>query len=604
MILRSLIILALSCISYLMAAQNPLLNQNYVSNEPAGSSVLANGQWFKMKIRNTGIYRLTYEDISAMGFAEPSNVRIYGNGGTMLPLVNGIPRYDDLIENSVYMNKGTDGIFGPGDYILFYGQGPVVWYYDQMSSMFKHQVHEYSEFSYYFVTTGTGEGSRIMPRNTVTGSPTMEVSSFDDYGYHEKIKYNFLKSGRQWFSDRIDFSPFDTVFTFNGLLTASPVKIKINVAGRSDLIKTFTITSDAAFVGTLTTEGVTLSNKTGVHANQKSGIFSFPVTGDQVNLKVAFNKTSSEDEGYIDYITVNVRRKLALTGDAMAFRDKSVAGTASVARYTVENCNQQTEIWDITDPFHIQKVTAVLSGTKLIFTDSTNIIKEYIALRPDVLFPKPVYSANDKETGLVANQNLHGLAPSEMLIVTNPLFIEAADSLAEFHRQKDMLSVEVVTTSQIYNEFSSGAPDVSSVRDFAKLIYDRASGENNKLKYLLFIGDGSYNNISRYEGNANFILTYQSENSLNASFSYVSDDFFGLLDDTEGGTVRMEDYTLDLGIGRLPVKTAGEAMTLYRKIKNYNKHKGDWQNNILFAADDEDGNLHMNQANEIAELGR
>ena len=80
-----------------------------------------------------------------------------------------------------------------------------------------------------------------------------------------------------------------------------------------------------------------------------------------------------------------------------------------------------------------------------------------------------------------------------------------------------------------YNEFSSGAPDVSAIRDFAKMVYDRSNDNQTDLNTCLLFGDGSYNNHSSASGNSNFILTYQSESSLNASTSYVSDDFFGFM---------------------------------------------------------------------------
>jgi len=190
-----------------------------------------------------------------------------------------------------------------------------------------------------------------------------------------------------------------------------------------------------------------------------------------------------------------------------------------------------------------------------------------------------------------------------MIIISHPLFLKYAQQLADIHLVNDNLESLIVTPEQIYNEFSSGTRDVSAVRDFAKMVYDRAASGQEKLRYLLLVGDGSYNNISLAPGNSNYIPTYQSESSLNASTSYVSDDFFGFMDGAEGGTETMEVYTLDLGVGRLPVKTADEAMAVYRKIKSYNtqNNKNDWRNNILFTGDDEDGNLHMTQANSLAD---
>jgi len=109
-----------------------------------------------------------------MGFTNPAEVRIFGNGGEMLPLMNSSPRYDDLLENPIYMNKvPTD--FNQGDYILFYGKGPVTWSYNPLSGLFEHQLNLYSTAAYYFVTTGTGEGLAINAASPVIGTPGIEV---------------------------------------------------------------------------------------------------------------------------------------------------------------------------------------------------------------------------------------------------------------------------------------------------------------------------------------------------------------------------------------------------------------------------------------------
>ena len=603
MIIRCFSFLAFLFSSCIIAAQNLNLTQNFATTEQAETSVLATGKWYKIKIYRDGIYRLTFEDFKSMGFSDPAEVRIFGNGGTMVPLSNAEPRYDDLIENTLYMNKGADGIFNEGDYILFYGKGPVTWTYNPVTAMFEHIMHQFSNASYYFVTSEAGTGLRVSTKTPVTGTPELEITAFDDYNYHEKNKYNFLKSGRQWFGEKVSSAAFDTTFIFSGLETASPVKVKINVVSRSATQKAFVLTNNSSVIGTISLASVDLDNDVGTYANQKSALYSFPVANDQVNLKLTYNNTVSSDEGYLDYITINARRRLSLTDNALFFRDQSTAGSGVIAAYSVENSNLQTEIWDLTDPFNISRIPAQLTGNTLTFSDSTTRLKEYLAVNVGASFPKPEMSNTHGDLGLIPNQNLHSTPPHQMLIVTHPLFIESADSIAEFHRQKDNLSVFVATTEQLYNEFSSGAPDVSAIRDFARMLYNRSTGDNNRLKYLLLLGDGSYNNISRADGNSNYILTYQSENSLNASYSYVSDDFFGFMEETEGGAENMENYSLDLGVGRLPAKTAEEALALFKKIKNYNtvKNMGDWRNNILFAGDDEDGNLHMTQANGLAD---
>lgn len=601
MIIRCLIFLIVIISPKSAAAQIPMQQKDFASSAPAGSSVLSNGKWYKIKIPRSGIYRLTYEQLVQLGFSNPANISIFGNGGKMLPLINGVPRYDDLIENPIYMYKGSDGSFNQGDYILFYAEGPVTWEYDIDAGMYVQRIHSYSDATYYFLTEESGLKRKISERPPVAGTPGYDIRSFVDYSFREKNLYNFLESGRQWYGDRVDFTPFDSVFTFPGLVTSSPVKVAINVVARSSGNKVFTLHYNNSVIGTVQTGKVNLQDKTGAYAAQNKGYFSFNAGNDNVNLKLTFNKSSSTDEGYLDYLTINVRRRLSLTGDVMFFRDTTGMGSTSVARYFIENCTPQTEIWDISNLMNIVKVPATLNGNTLMFTDSVNTLREYVVLKTNASFPQPVTN-NDSNTGIVPNQNLHSHGSHQMVIVTHPNFIEAADSIARFHTTHDGLSVVVATTTQIYNEFSSGAPDVSALRDYVKMIYDRASGEDDRLKYLLLLGDGSYNNISAANGNSNFILTYQSENSLHAAFSYVSDDFYGFMEDGEGGSPFMEDYSLDIGVGRLPVKTPEEAMSIYRKIRNYSKpeNRGDWQNNILFGGDDQDGNLHMNQSNELA----
>jgi hypothetical protein len=606
MIFRSLLFLVVVSLTPGLPAQSRILQNDSGQKLPALSSVLSSGKWVKIKVYHDGIYKLSYEDIKDLGFSDPSGIRIFGNGGQMLPLMNSSQRFGDLQENAIFMAKGSDGIFNPGDYVLFYGKGPVSWTYQAASGFFEHTVNPYSDAAYYFVTADGQEGKKITGATEVSGTADMNTTSFTDYNYHERNKYNFLKSGREWFGERIDYSVYDTVFNFPDLVIDQPVKLKSNVLSRSANPRIFYFQNADQVIGALSVPAVILSNSTGIYANQRSGIFNFSATSDQVQLKVSYNKNESSDEGFLDYLTLNVRRKLLLNGNSLFFRDPSATGAGKIASYTVENCNNNTEIWDITDFTNITNIPAQLDGTRLTFRDHADSLKQYVAVNVSGDFPKPEITSSRDDLGEVANQNLHATGPVQMLIVTHPLFREWADSVADFHRLKDNMSVLVVTSDAVYNEFSSGAPDVSAIRDFAKMVYDRSTSNQDRLKYLLLFGDGSYNNLSHAKGNSNYVPTYQSESSLNASTSYVSDDFFGFMGNDEGGAENMEAFSLDLGVGRLPAKNTDEARILYHKIKNYNTshNMADWRNNILFVGDDEDGNIHSTQANGLADWVR
>jgi hypothetical protein len=90
--------------------------------------------------------------------------------------------------------------------------------------------------------------------------------------------------------------------------------------------------------------------------------------------------------------------------------------------------------------------------------------------------------------------------------------------------------VEVVTPGQIYNEFSSGRQDVTALRDFIRFLYR----QGDALRYVLLLGDASYDYKDRLAGNTNLVPTYESYQSLHPIFSFSSDDYFGFMDDGKG----------------------------------------------------------------------
>ncbi|MCC7050153.1 MAG: type IX secretion system sortase PorU, partial [Bacteroidia bacterium] len=303
-------------------------------------------------------------------------------------------------------------------------------------------------------------------------------------------------------------------------------------------------------------------------------------------------------------------------GYQLLFRNFSAVGMGNIAEYNLGNYSPAYSVWDITYPTNAAQVNGQVNGNFLIFKSANDSIREFISFHKNTGFLKPVFSKK------IINQNLHALPQADYLIVTHPKFLQQANELAALHKEVDSLSINVVTTEQVYNEFSSGMCDATAIKDFVKMFYDRATSPNELPKYLLLYGDGSYDNKNGAPSNTNFIPTYQSENSLKPTESYVSEDYFGLLDDSEGDAIT---DVLDIGIGRLPVKNVSEAQGVLNKLKTYlkptssqnavntgpsccaesssiNNGLGDWRNTICFIADDQDGAVHASQADAIATL--
>jgi len=174
--------------------------------------------------------------------------------------------------------------------------------------------------------------------------------------------------------------------------------------------------------------------------------------------------------------------------------------------------------------------------------------------------------------------------------------------LHNFTSKKNSLRTIVVTTDQVFNEFSSGVPDPTAIRDFVKMYYDKyQSNWTQSGKYLLLFGKASFDYKNRIANNTNKVAGYESTNSLDPLSTYTSDDFFGFLDDNEDINSSVVINQLDIGIGRIPAKTIDEAKNFVDKVLDYHSADalGPWRNNLNFIADDEDNNLHLQDAETL-----
>ncbi len=283
----------------------------------------------------------------------------------------------------------------------------------------------------------------------------------------------------------------------------------------------------------------------------------------------------------------------------MEFRDQNSVGIGNVSTFNVSSADGSTIVWDVTDPTNVKQVLGNLNGSTFSFTTQTEALKEFVGFKSSATFATP----SIPENAVVGNQDLHASGQPDLVIVTHPTFKSAANRLALQRREQCGSGIVVVEIEHVFNEFSSGTKDVSAIRDYMKMLYDRAAGDVSKMpRYLLLMGDGSYDPNSTTD---NFIPTYQSPNSVSPTQSFTSDDYFGILDDNEGGSIidaANPDY-IDVAIGRIPAKNASEANAYIDKIINYesrNSH-GSWRNTITFIGDDEDNNTHFNQALGLAE---
>ena len=562
------------------------------------ASVLGSGNWFKIRTGKSGIYKLSYSDLVSIGLSDPSKVRVYGWGGTKLPenVTDGVQ--DQLYPVPTYISKGTDGVFNQGDFILFYASGPVTWKFNELSGYFVHERNNYSDYGYYFLTSDMGQavepGDDILP----TQDPQLYVTSYDFLDYHEEDLDNPIKSGKEWFGELFDLNTqLDFNFKIPGIDPGSDLVLQTSIYSRSKDTASYFLYANSQVFDTVHIRQANVGDYTATYAYSSNKVYNLDVNSENLTIRLKYNKPEPSAIGFLDYLAINARAGLNLNSNELIFRDSKSTGAGNITEFQMGGAGSNTRIWQIDDIHNIRNIPFTLAGNQAIFKYETGELHEFIAFNVNGAFPVPEYSGEG--LGKVINQDLHNIGHPDLVIISPVEFMPEAERLAEFRRQYNGLDVFITDPETIYNDFSSGRPDITAIRNFMRSLYISA-GEDTELKpkYLLLFGDGSYKFKNSGPEDGNFIPTYQSDNSISPTFSYVSDDYFGILDDGEG----MYSGLLDIGIGRLPVKNLAEAKLLVDKIIHYEspENMGDWRNMICFIGDDEDSNIHSIQADQLA----
>ncbi|MDR0419384.1 MAG: C25 family cysteine peptidase, partial [Prevotellaceae bacterium] len=464
------------------------------------NSVLGNGRWVKLRISKTGVHKISPTSLNKWGFSNINQVSIWGNGCGELPRSNDEAVDDDLFQLPTSIYNGN---------LIFYAEAKNLWSYNSSKDFFEHAQNEYSPYSYVFITDSR-------PVKNVSGissesNPNYSTRTYDYRDYYEKVDTNFLKSGRRFFSNILDVVSQITIgLTIPEANTSSPLKLQVCAAAQSNSSSTFSISVNNGVENLLPIRGLSSGN----FAMVDTALFSNITYGSpNVNVRVAYNKPSTAAWGVLDFITLNARANLSLKNNQLLFRDVQSIGVGKITNFAISTSRRNVKVWDVTDIHNVQEPSLTTSGDNISFSLSTNTLREFIAFNETMLFEPELI-------GSISNQNLHGLNRNpDYLIVTCPDFWEKANELASLHSDLDTW---VVTTEQVYNEFSSGIPDPTAIRNFAKMLYHRGGN----LKYLLLFGNGSYVNYEGKKG-ASLVPTYQSGISLTSDNTFVSDDYFG-----------------------------------------------------------------------------
>ena len=570
------------------------------------NSVLSTGSWYKFYVDTTGVFKLSKSFLSSLGAnlnnVDPRTLKIYGNGGSMIPYSNDDFYPFDLQENAIKFVGEEDGVFNDEDYILLYAEGPNS--FNQESNT---NINIYTDKSYYFLNISSGNGKRMSTMQQPVGNPDLVIDTFYDYKFHEVDEYNLVKAGRRWFGDRFDIEPLKTFqFDFPNLISTSPVQFKVYAAAVAQSQTTMQVNVNGSALETLNFSPInddTLATEDWVNSN-------ISVSGNTLNVSLEYNNNGNPSAlAYLDYISIEALRSLAYTGDQMIFKNYDVAQSSGIGQYNISNASQISEVWDITDKYNPTGLVNTDNISTLSFNSALGTLKTYIAFDNSNLF-SPLKDGNTS----VANQDIKGtifqnsqgqFQDVDYIIVSPQLFLSQAERLADINRNQYGLNVKVVDLEQIYNEFSSGNQDAAAIKNLTRYVYENASTPENRLKYLCLFGDASFDYKDRISGNTNFVPSWHAYSSLNLLNSFVSDDFFGMMDPNEG-TMSNSDK-LDIAVGRILADSPQRAIELVDKIERYyvEASYGSWRNSFVAVSDDVNQSwekIIQQTTNDIADL--
>jgi hypothetical protein len=579
----------------------------------ASSSVLSEGSgiWYKIAVTRDGIHRIDKSFLESCGInttnLNPAHIHIYGNGDGKLPELNSAPRTDDLAKNAIFIQGEADGSFDQGDYLLFYAWGPHRWNAIG-STHFDQDRNIYSDISCYYININANEAPLRIENLSSTGSPANHITSdYDYFDIHENDLVSLVKGGQRWYGELFDIE-LERTFTFNvpNIVTTESVRFRTAIGTNA---RSSTGTQQRYSVNNiLIDEGVLPF--VGFDFSRSARVMTFYVPAATMNFKINITRNSPNVLVYLDRIVLNARRQMIFFGSQFNFRDMRSVGVGNVTEFSVSSFPTNGFVWDVTDRHTPKRIIGNPSGGNYVFRLHTDSLREFVASN-GVSFFTP------DRVGPVNHQNIHGLPNAELLIVTHKDFVGQANRLADLHRETG-IAVHVLTTEQIFNEFSSGMNDPTAIRTMAKMFFERGMiNPVNRIRNLLLFGDGTYDPKNRVANNNYFVPTYQVENSENHIAALVTDDYFGLLSDSDA--IAASDM-LDIGVGRLLVTDQTTAKQQVDKIEHYLKNGsqlfagsgascccgdgdsnstfGDWRLNYVQIADDEEGGYFITQDTE------
>ncbi|MFV0172990.1 type IX secretion system sortase PorU [Empedobacter falsenii] len=549
------------------------------------TSVLKSGEWYKIKVSKDGVFKLDKNFFTKNGIPtnfNPKSLKIYGNGeGRLMEnLTEG--RKGELNEIPIKFVGGDDGSFDNNDYVLFYAKGPHQWYRDNTTTLsnVKLRYNLYDESAYYFISFNGSDGKRVQ-NSSLTGSPVKTFSTFDHLQFHEKDSINLNGLGQIWVGENIGLKDgFKKTFKANSIVNGGEAYLRYAVVGKNSNNNYSINANGQIFTGSL---GNSEFNRT---EDDKS----ITLNSNTIDISVSSVGSNPSGLGFLDYLQLRFKDNLVYNNEQFTFRFLSDYSNPMNA-FTLQN-SSNVNVWNVSNIHQISNLQPESGSYK--FENSPQ--NEFVAFRDENAY-------NDaKFVGRVANQDIRSLVDINYVVITHPKYLDQAQRLANFRKEHDKINTAVVTTDQVYNDFSSGSQDPIAIRDFLKFLKDNQSPN---LEYAVLFGATTYDPKNRIKDFTNYIPTFTDEPSTNIDLAIATDDYFAMLKDeveilpnNVDGVYKYDARWFDIAVGRIPASNSTEAKVLvdkiisyYDKVQGKGTSYGDWRTKIV-AVTDNDNNVN------------
>ena len=592
--MRKLTKLQLACLA-ILAVFSASYAYAFNTSIYATTSKLATGKWVKITIPESGMYEITYDELTQMGFSNPANVKVYGNGGN---------RISEVLNGSAPDDLSLVPILRKNNKICFYGNGPIAFTISNYSTVphFTRTFNPYSQVGCYFLTEEGGSDLNPSKKTTVTVSNYVNTPSSLSYFFHENELSSVSSSGKEMLGEEVSNGNLLIDYQLPGIVD-STIVVHTTIAASANKLS---YANAVLHSGGATDTTVYTASSSRIYSPSGTSVY-YNFASPYATLKLTHPAESGQFEplllfpdddqlivslARLDYFVLTYKQQNVIRANEDNQLYMGYAATRGTERFQLPNASSNVVVWSIDNPAAPKLVTTTAyndeSGHGLAFTSPSASISMYVAFDPTKTLKKiSSYEA-------VANQNLHGMPIPDMLIITTNTFKEQAQRLADMHAAVDGIDVAVVDHEQIFNEFSSGVRDAMAYRLLCKMLYDRDTNKN-KFKNLLLFGTGSFDNREIMGAHPNSLLTYESDNSNYEEFSYVCEDFFGLLDDNSGSNINTDK--LRIGVGRITCGSVAEAKSDVDKIVEHyvTPDYGVWRNNCVVFSDSPEKGQYMFQ---------